>query len=149
MAFYTLISGQVGKGYAGCPVCGEGTFAEHSVEAGKTVFLGNRRWLTRNHRWRVARAAFNGHPQHDPPPPRQSGRTVVNRGAWRESYLQCGGRKNGDHDPVKCTGVKRISILFQLPYWEVSDSMKTVTLFQCYKCVIAKKRIARSLRRRY
>jgi len=42
---YTLISGQVGKGYAGCPVCGEGTFAEHSKEANKTVFLGHRQWL--------------------------------------------------------------------------------------------------------
>lgn len=35
---YTLISGQSGKGYAGCPICGEGTFAEHSRHAHKTFF---------------------------------------------------------------------------------------------------------------
>ena len=117
---YTLISGQSGKGYAGCPVCGEGTFAEHSREACKTVFLGHRRWLRPNHHWRTARAAFNGRPNHDPPPVRQSGVTVRLRGAWRESFLQLGGRQNSQHDPVKKTGVKRVSILFELPYWQVS-----------------------------
>ena len=116
---YTLISGQSGKGYAGCPICGEGTFAEHSREAQKTVFLGNRRWLRHNHCWRVAHAAFNGRPNHDAAPPRQSRLTVRQRGAWRESFLQLGGRPNSRHDPVKKTGVKRVSILFQLPYWEV------------------------------
>ena len=84
---YTLISGQAGKGYAACLVCGEGTFAEYSKEADKIVFLGNRTWLKHNHRWRSARAAFNGHPNHDLAPPRQSGQTVVSRGAWKESCL--------------------------------------------------------------
>jgi len=118
---YTLISGQTGKGYAGCPVCGECTSADHSTAAAKTVFLGNRRWLKPNHRWRNARAAFNGQNNHDAPPPRQTGLTVVQRGAWRESFLQCGGRFNSKADPVKTTGVKRISIFFQLPYWHVSE----------------------------
>ena len=116
---YTLISGQTGKRYAGCPVCGEGTFAEHSTHAHKTVFLGNRRWLRGDHRWRATRAAFNGRPNHDEAPPRQSGLTVIQRGAWRASYLELGGRPNARHDPVKQTGVKRISIFFNLPYWEV------------------------------
>jgi hypothetical protein len=116
---YTLISGQAGKGLAGCPICGEGTCAEHSKHAQKTIFLGNRRWLRRNHQWRAAKAAFNGRPNHDKAPPRQSGLTVIQRGARREAYLELGGRENGKHDPVKRTGVKRISILFQLPYWEV------------------------------
>jgi len=118
---YTLISGQAGKGFAGCPVCGEGTAGEHSIEASKTVYLGNRRWLKRNHRWRSARALFNGHPNHDTAPPRQCGETIIQRGAWRESFLQCGGRRNSKHDPVKSTGVKRISILFELSYWKVSE----------------------------
>ena len=84
---YTLISGQVGKGYAGCPICGEGTLEEHSREADKIVYLGHRRWLRHNHRWRNAREAFNGLPNHDSAPPRQSGQTVVRLGALRESYL--------------------------------------------------------------
>ena len=118
---YTLISGQTGKGYAGCPVCGEGTFAEHSAQAHKTVFLGHRRWLRPTHRWRGARAAFNGQSNYDPAPPRQCGLTVLQRGGWRESFLQCGGRPNLNADPVKKTGVKRISVLFQLPYWQVRN----------------------------
>ena len=70
---YTLISGQVEKGYAGCPICGEGTFAEHSKEADKTLYLSHRRWLKEKHHWRNARPAFNGQSNHDPAPPRQSG----------------------------------------------------------------------------
>lgn len=37
-----------------------------------------------------------------------------------KSFLHLGGRMNSKHDLVKKTGVKRVSILFQLPYWEVS-----------------------------
>ena len=114
---YTLISGQVGKGYAACPICGENTSAKYSSSADKTLFLGNRRWLRHDHRWRDARAAFNGHQNHDDPPPRQSGLNIVQRGGWRESFLQCGGRPNAKGDLVKKTGVKRISILYTLPYW--------------------------------
>jgi len=36
---YTSISGQVGKGYASCLVCGEGTFVEYLREANKTLYL--------------------------------------------------------------------------------------------------------------
>ena len=117
---YTLISGQVGKGYAGCPVCGENTSVEYSTAADKTIFLGNCRWLREDHRWRETRAAFNGQQNHDPPPPHQPSLTTVQRGGWRESFLQCGGRRSSKGDPVKKTGVKRISILFHLPYWQVN-----------------------------
>lgn len=34
---YTLISGQSGKGYAGCPICGEGTCADHSRGAEDSI----------------------------------------------------------------------------------------------------------------
>ena len=116
---YTLISGQAGKGYAGCPICGVFTVAEYLRTTGKTVFLGNRRWLKHDHRWREARAAFNGQQYHDLPPPRQTGLSIIQRGGWRESILQCGGHPNSKGDPVKKTRVKRISIFFQLPYWQV------------------------------
>ena len=116
---YTLILAQSGKGYSGCPICGEETFVDHSMEARKTVFLGNMRWLKEDHHWRASRAAFDGLPNHDPTPPRQSGVTIQLRGAWLESFLQLGGRPNSRYDPVKTTGVRRISVLYELPYWEV------------------------------
>lgn len=116
---YTLISGQSRKGYVGCPVCGERTFAEHSRQALKTVFHGNHRWLRHNHHWKAARATFNGSTNHNATPPRQSRLTVRQRRAWRESFLKLGGRPNSQHDLVKRIGIKRVSILFELPYWEV------------------------------
>ena len=57
---YTLILGQVGRGYAACLVCGKGTFAEHFNEAHKTIYLGHQRWLRENHKWQSAQAAFSG-----------------------------------------------------------------------------------------
>lgn len=113
----------------------ECTVADHSRAVEKTVFLGHRRWLRHSHRWRDARAAFNGERNHDPAPPRQSGLSTVQRGGWKESFLQCGGIPNSRADPVKKTGVKRISILFQLPYWQGLPIRHTLDLMHCEKNV--------------
>jgi hypothetical protein len=48
-----------------------------------------------------------------------SGEDIIRYAAWRESYLQLGGRENGPGDPVHVTGVKRLSALFELDYWQV------------------------------
>lgn len=117
---YTLISGQVGKGYAGCPVCGEETCAEYSNPMHKMLFFGNRRFLRPNHVRRAATGSVNNMVEDRPAPARQSGLTIVQRGAWRASYLDLGGRRDGPSDPVKVTGVKRVSSLYELPYWRVS-----------------------------
>jgi len=42
---------------------------------------------------------------------------------WGEEcvvYIENGGHKNIEDDPIKNHGVKRVSILFTLPYWAVS-----------------------------
>ena len=49
-----------------------------------------------------------------------SGVDVVRYAAWRQSYLDMGGKEDGKHDPVHITGVKRLSALFELPYWQVT-----------------------------
>ena len=57
---YGLLFGQQTKGYKGCPVCGEETYAEHSSLLRKMVYLGGRCFLNLHHRFRNARSAFNG-----------------------------------------------------------------------------------------
>ena len=37
----------------------------------------------------------------------------------RDTYLASRGKAEGPHDPVRRHGVKRLSVLFSLPYWKV------------------------------
>jgi hypothetical protein len=60
---YGLVSGCQHQGYKACLPCGLGTTSRWSKELGKVVFEGNRRWLNRNHPYRIHPIAqhFNGH----------------------------------------------------------------------------------------
>jgi len=117
---YGLLSGQQVHGYKGCPVCGPETCAEHSLLLGKMVYLGGRRYLQEDHRFRRARCAFNNDQEWDLAPDRPTGEEVLRWGTERMQFLNNGGVENSNEDPVKFHGVKRRSILFDLPYWKVS-----------------------------
>jgi hypothetical protein len=119
---YGLLSGQQVSGYKGCPLCGPETCAEHAQLLSKMIFLGGRRFLHMDHRFRRALAAFNNHPELDMAPERPSGEEVLTWGTERSEFLAAGGQENSYEDPVKRHGVKRRSILFDLPYWKVCDT---------------------------
>jgi predicted nucleic acid-binding Zn-ribbon protein len=116
---YGLLSGQQVSGYKGCPLCGPETCAEHAQLLSKMIFLGGRRFLAMDHRFRRARAAFNNHQELDMAPERPSGEEVLQWGTERSEFLEAGGQENTLDDPVKRHGVKRRSLLFDLPYWKV------------------------------
>jgi hypothetical protein len=125
---YGLISGLTCKGYKGCPCCGPNTDARmaktgdmlpnRSIRGTKIVYGGIRRYLPRHHPYRRNRR-FNGLQEDRLRPIPLSGEDIIRYAAWRESYLQLGGRENGPGDPVHVTGVKRLSALFELDYWQV------------------------------
>ena len=123
---YGLISGQQTKGYRGCPVCVTQTCAIHSNVLKKILYLGNRRWLPVDHRFRRARVAFDGNADMRPAPVRPLGHDILRMGEERVAFLDGGGRRDTEGDPVKQHGVKRVSNLFQLPYWAVSVLKLTV-----------------------
>jgi len=56
---YGLLSGQHVHGYKGCPLCGPETCTEHASLLSKIIYLGGRRYLDDNHRFRRERASFN------------------------------------------------------------------------------------------
>lgn len=116
---YGLILGQQTKGYKGCPVCVTETCASHSTVLKKMVYLGSCRWLPLDHRFRRARAAFDGNTELREAPTRPLGHDILQMGEERAAYLADGGREDGEDDPVKAYGVKRVSILNDLPYWAV------------------------------
>lgn len=85
----------------------------------KMIYLGSRRYLPRDHRFRRARAAFNNHPEYGDYPARRSGTGILEQGRKRAMWLRDGGVEDSDADPVKRHGVKRASIFYALPYWKV------------------------------
>ena len=125
---YGLISGLCCKGYKGCPCCGPDTDGrsaktgdlrpDRSTKGSKIVFGGIRRYLGRHHPYR-RNIRFNGEPELRTRPQLVSGLDVIKYAAWRQSYLDMGGTKGAKSDPVHSTGVKRLSALFELPYWQV------------------------------
>jgi hypothetical protein len=117
---YGLLSGQQVHGYKGCPLCGPETCAEHAQLLNKMIFLGGRRFLCAEHRFRRAKAAFNNHQEWHMAPDRPTGEEVLRWGTERADFIAEGGAENSNEDPVKLHGVKRRSILFDLPYWKVS-----------------------------
>lgn len=130
---YGLVAGQQTKGYKGCPVCVTETCADHSRVLSKMVYLGSRRWLPQEHRFRRARVAFDGNSERREPPVRPSGHNILRMAEERELYLIDGGHEDGEDDPVKVHEVKRRSVLFDLPYWAVS-SQHLLVLITCMLC---------------
>ena len=129
-----LVSGQVVKGYLACPVCGAETEAEHSRYLCKMVYLGHRRFLPPNHRFRRSRTLFNGETELRPPPQRRSGSQILTEGRGRSEWLRNGGTEDSVGDPVRQHGVKRASILYALPYWKVvCPPVKTCALLHDYE----------------
>jgi hypothetical protein len=128
---YGLISGLCCKGYKGCPECGPETDArmaktgdmcsDRTTRGSKIVYGGVRRYLPRHHPYR-RNTRFNGMREYRTTPRTMSGADVIRYAAWRQSYLDLGGREGAASDPVHVTGVKRLSAFFELPYWQVHTS---------------------------
>lgn len=118
---YGLASGQVTKGYRGCPECGPHVTTRRSAALGKNIYLGHRRYLRLNHPYRRMKRAFDGHEELRPPPRNLSGRDIMRfalqRRRWQLQYQPT--PNEGEIDPVHDTGVKRLSALYGLPYWKV------------------------------
>lgn len=89
------------------------------VRGSKIVYGGMRRYLPRSHPYRRNRS-FNGAVETQGAPPIMTGLDVIRHAAWRQSYLNLGGRENGKEDPVHYSGVKHLSEFYEhLPYLQV------------------------------
>lgn len=118
---YGLTSGQVTKGYRACTECGPDVTTRRSKALGKNVYVGHRRYLSRWHPYRRLKQAFDGQQEYRPPPPILTGCDIKGYAQERVSFLQesQGRRGGGEGDPIHRTGVKRLSALYLLPYWQV------------------------------
>ena len=125
---YALISGLSCKGYKGCLDCGPfidsrmartgDVRADRTTRGSKIVYGGIRRYLPRYHPYR-RNCQFNGKTEHRFQPKPMTGEDIIRYATWRQSYLDLGGKEDAKEEPVHFTGVKRLSSLFELPYWKV------------------------------
>ena len=118
---YGLISGLTTKGFKACPVCGPHTKSRRSKLLRKNVYCNHhRRYLRQDHYFRGADAAFDNEANDDIEEPPLSGNQTIRRGRDSEAYINGGGTEKDNEFPAKTHGVKRVSALYQLPYWRVS-----------------------------
>lgn len=114
-----LISGCATKGYVACPHCGPNTRGRYSHALRKTTYeCQHRKWLGTGHPFREAADAFDGFPEYGETPPSVTPTQILEWARERDNWLQ-DGRRVRAADPVRRTGIKRRSLLYDLPYWEV------------------------------
>ena len=93
---YIECSGLSTSGYNACPPCGPRLDARYSAGLRKTVYQGHVRYLPENH------ALRDGNLGRRPPSP-------LKASDWKIKWQESG------NSPIP--GMKRLSILHQLPYW--------------------------------
>ena len=127
---YGTVAGVAHQGYAACPVCGPQFKGEHSVELGKQTYTDTRRWLPHDHPWRspTMKDHFNGRNEFRGKPDVVTGSEQLQRAAEYQTWLADGNKEGAAGDPSKTHGVKRRSMLHNLPYWKVNDPARLTTL---------------------
>ncbi|KAJ9544702.1 hypothetical protein OSB04_024409 [Centaurea solstitialis] len=106
-----------GQGYKACPTCNEDTPSCRVV--GKTSYVGHRRFLSSDHRWRKSKL-FDGKHEKRLPPRRLDTAAILNQLAHVPirtpgKHPRFGGVKR-KRDPRELNWTKR-SIFFELEYW--------------------------------
>ena len=122
---YGTVAGVAHQGYAACPVCGPDFRGEHSVELGKQTYTDTRRWLPLDDPWRATsmKGLFNGREETRGKPNVVTAEEQVHRANEYQMWLRDGNKEGAAGDPSKAHGVKRRSILYNLPYWKVMTDL--------------------------
>ena len=122
---YGTVASVAHQGYVACPVCGQHFKGEHSVELGKQTYTDTRRWLPHDDPWRSPsmKDHFNGCEEERGKPNVVTAEEQVHRASEYHNWLDEGNKEGGVGDPSKVHGVKRRSILHNLPYWKVMTKL--------------------------
>ncbi|KAL3650075.1 hypothetical protein CASFOL_006478 [Castilleja foliolosa] len=110
---YGNLSGYSTKGHEACPICQNDTSYCQLKNCQKTVYLGSRRFLPMDHRYRKLRKAFNGQPEEGSAPTSLNGQETLN--VVNNLDITYGKKRD---KPLPTKGWKKKSIFFTLSYWE-------------------------------
>ena len=116
---YGVMASCTTKGFIGCPVCAGGYRSRRSKVLHKNIYCNcARKFLTEDHPMRADVRNF-GTVERDTAPQPATGAHVLEWGRERERWLAEEGRPS-QNDPVRRHGIKRVTGLYRLPYWQVS-----------------------------
>ena len=121
------------QGFAACSWCGAELGAEHSTKLRKCTFGSTRRWLPEDHPYRSEgmKEHFDDLMENRSKPRMVTVEDQIRHAQEYEAWKADGNREGGVGDPSKVHGMKRLSILFRLPYWKVSDNGHYHYVLQC------------------
>ncbi|XP_042396490.1 uncharacterized protein LOC121986596 [Zingiber officinale] len=111
---YATLSGWSTKGKFACPVCHKFTHSRWLKNGKKYCYMGHRKFLNSDHKFRKDVQHFDGTEEYGRPPPILSGDTVINE--LKNFKLKFG--KIVDDNPKLPFNWKKLSIFFDLPYWK-------------------------------
>lgn len=106
-----------------CPTCNLDAKSCRLHDSSKFCFMGHRRFLPRNHRFRLNRARFDGKTEERDPPSTKSGSEILIQIAKQfeasgSAEMVNRKRKRSKKEPPRQWNKR--SIFFELPYWETN-----------------------------
>ena len=113
---YSMLSGWKTKGRYACPTCNYNTDSLYLKHSRKTCYMGHRRFLQREHPWRLDARSFNGGKEERVTPTALSGSEVLQQLSNVENDF--GKAKHKRKGKELDTPWKKRSIVFELPYWK-------------------------------
>jgi len=117
---YGNLSGWKTKGKYACPYCNVDTCSLYLKKSRKMCYMGHRRFLPGDHKFRRSKKAFNGETEMRPPPKLLSGTALLNQMEGLDVIF-------GKHPETKKKNKRKgdevmpwskKSIFFRLPYWD-------------------------------
>lgn len=106
---YANLSGWSTKGQYACPCCGFQTASKWLQHGRKYCYMGHRRWLAFDHKWRLNKKDFDGTQEFRDQPTILDGNSVLR-------YLD--DLEDGEGDMGEPQPLKKKSIFFTLSYWQ-------------------------------
>lgn len=115
---YGLALGQVTKGYKGCPQCGPNISIRQLVALEKNVYFKHYKYLNIHHSFQSLKRLFYRKEEMWPPPSVMKGEDMMQFAKDKEQWLNASpsNKPSGANDLVHKIGVKRLSLLYKLPY---------------------------------
>jgi hypothetical protein len=115
---YAMLCGWSTKGKLACPYCHKYTDYLWLKFGRKHCYMGHRRFLPRNHKWRRNKSLFNNKTEHRDAPVPLSGAEVVQQHQSFEQVTFGRTNKRKRDDNNRWHNWRKKSIFFQLPYWK-------------------------------
>ncbi|GLT42189.1 hypothetical protein SLA2020_162040 [Shorea laevis] len=115
---YAVLSGWSTKGALACPSCNRETPSYRLKHGHKFCYMGARRFLHSNHKWRKNKAHFNGKVEKRAAPPVLSGDDVLNQlKKLPKVTFGKGVKRKRNYVKKETLNCRKSSIFFRLPYW--------------------------------